>query len=1008
MAVFPDKIVLKSSTDGNTEVRQSIGAGQSNEIVPGEIVVSRESSRVSLFTLDSNNSVVEIGASSDASDNSIQVRPGILLNFDGDVGDTQVDSSSVQSTYPSTTDKKFGSGSLFLGNNDVDPKDDTLRLYSSQMVDLGTYIWTLAFWIKTDPADWYVAEYPAGGPDSTWLSILGPSNYKSGPGAFHVYMDNGTPDMGGTGTSTSNSTGMALGAICLGLGPGETGTDYPDGIPSTGEVITSGGVSVADNAWHYVAIQHEGRGVYSIFIDGVLANRKTNPSSINYSDPGSSITVMPPDMEIGAPGDSTSGVAYIKPGMNGYLDAISIHVGAVLYAGVDTFEVPTSPPDDSLQGTGYNYLGALFDVHLTTPVQDQDILAFDATLNRWYNYPAPPVDISSGELGQLADVDLSTTPPNTGDGLIYDGANWVPGASTNAFADLSDISLLGSGTTLTSWGFPGGPTFASSTEARIHLQPNKFSPYVYAGLSSWGNGNISLIGGTGSSARSVLNLDPNQVRFSNSASSSSANDANFWSVVVETAPGTGNRMRYRELPNLGTGLLDLSVPCMGQVRDTGVITSTTPPSTTPNGEPLIDGSLWWNSASSILYVYEGGQWVEGSSSGGGGGDGGSSAGVTLVNSSDEVAGDYNNLEIVLPLGANLQVEDLAVVTVNTKADGNPNSPTPLAVPAGWTLASSQAYVSSSATADCYSSIIYKYISQSDIDTGTVTLQNSPALAGDDWFFQRAVFRNAVLSFSNIVDTTLTGALPVEGYDYTGIPAPIGGFHFVTATNIYAFTTTSGTKVTPSFGSNLAWLNGSSVNNDGFEENTSRRISSLLGTGNLEFNIQALNESGVAATLTDGFHIMVATIGPANPNAGSSDSGVSTRDRLTEVQTASSGAATFSGIGHSGTLLSVSSSLDAWIVLYGSNLDRNNDAGRAYNTDPAPGSGVFAEFYVTAGSTVLATPGTAYVNNDTVSTEAMYVAVRDQAGVNVDAEVTIVAYGDRQITAFSGGTFGSGV
>jgi len=111
----------------------------------------------------------------------------------------------------------------------------------------------------------------------------------------------------------------------------------------------------------------------------------------------------------------------------------------------------------------------------------------------------------------------------------------------------------------------------------------------------------------------------------------------------------------------------------------------------------------------------------------------------------------------------------------------------------------------------------------------------------------------------------------------------------------------------------------------------------------------------------------------------------------ETQTAASGAATFAELGASGILVDITSSLDAWIVLYPTAADRAADAGRAYGTDPAPGSGVLAEFYVTAGGTVLASPGTTYFNNDTPDADALYVAVRDQAGADVNSEVTIKAY-----------------
>jgi hypothetical protein len=113
--------------------------------------------------------------------------------------------------------------------------------------------------------------------------------------------------------------------------------------------------------------------------------------------------------------------------------------------------------------------------------------------------------------------------------------------------------------------------------------------------------------------------------------------------------------------------------------------------------------------------------------------------------------------------------------------------------------------------------------------------------------------------------------------------------------------------------------------------------------------------------------------------------------VTEAQTASGGAATFVGIGKSGQLVQVTSSLDAWIVLYPTAAARTADAGRAFGTDPSPGSGVLAEFYITAGGTVLATPGTVYFNNDATKVNAVYAAVRNQAGTSVNSEVTLECY-----------------
>lgn len=128
----------------------------------------------------------------------------------------------------------------------------------------------------------------------------------------------------------------------------------------------------------------------------------------------------------------------------------------------------------------------------------------------------------------------------------------------------------------------------------------------------------------------------------------------------------------------------------------------------------------------------------------------------------------------------------------------------------------------------------------------------------------------------------------------------------------------------------------------------------------------------------------------------------------ETQAGLGGVATFSGLGYSGILQKVSSTLDAWIVLYSSAAARTADAGRAYNTDPEPGSGVLFEAYVLGNTVVTPSPGTTYLNNDTALTEAIYAAVRDANGNPVEASVTIYAYGLAAITAVSGGTFGSGL
>ena len=80
MAVFPDRIVLKNSKDGDSAVSEAIKNNGSDPIVSGELVISQGNGKASLYTLDANGTVVPVGVSSvDAS-----IEPSIILNFEDD------------------------------------------------------------------------------------------------------------------------------------------------------------------------------------------------------------------------------------------------------------------------------------------------------------------------------------------------------------------------------------------------------------------------------------------------------------------------------------------------------------------------------------------------------------------------------------------------------------------------------------------------------------------------------------------------------------------------------------------------------------------------------------------------------------------------------------------------------------------------------------------------------------------------------------------------------------
>lgn len=60
MAVFPDRIVLKNSTDAQSAIVTAIGAGGSDAITQGEIVLGLDTGSARIYTRDAVGSIVTI------------------------------------------------------------------------------------------------------------------------------------------------------------------------------------------------------------------------------------------------------------------------------------------------------------------------------------------------------------------------------------------------------------------------------------------------------------------------------------------------------------------------------------------------------------------------------------------------------------------------------------------------------------------------------------------------------------------------------------------------------------------------------------------------------------------------------------------------------------------------------------------------------------------------------------------------------------------------------------
>lgn len=438
MAVFPDKIVLKNSTDGDDLVKTQVSTGGVYEISEGELVISRKPGRASIFTLDSFGGIVEVG--DPKASFKEKVTPSILLNFESAALDTPYYSNFV-SAFPTTSEKKFGTQSANFFNSQVAPTGDGLGIQNGNTPLIGVQKFTLQFWIKGNVANWYPNPLNSG---SNYLAVMGIGQYVRGPGAFIVYLDGGTVDTtNGGGTSTSAQANQARGSVVFGINPGTSIAH--DFLPSTGEIISSKSVTVLDNDWHHVNLQHEGSGVYSLFIDGELVERQVYSEAIDFNDAGTSGVVLPQEFRVGyIPSGQTNLDAL--PGFHGYLDAISFHVGASVYTGETAFTVPTSAPsnDDVYNATTPNTIRNAYDTSLPAyaDLANNSLLVWKTSSQTWETSTQPPANISNNSISDLSDVDLGTVSQILENYILkWDDVNdkFVP--EVNSFATLDGISL---------------------------------------------------------------------------------------------------------------------------------------------------------------------------------------------------------------------------------------------------------------------------------------------------------------------------------------------------------------------------------------------------------------------------------------------------------------------------------------------------------------------------------------------------------------------------------------
>ena len=117
MAVFPDRIVLKNSTDSDAAIRTAIQTGGTDEILRGELVVGLGQSSLVLYSKDSNGDIISFSPTSAAARVIVsETEPTIGINsqplVDGDLW--YQPGTNTFYVYESSTWKPIGGSSVVI------------------------------------------------------------------------------------------------------------------------------------------------------------------------------------------------------------------------------------------------------------------------------------------------------------------------------------------------------------------------------------------------------------------------------------------------------------------------------------------------------------------------------------------------------------------------------------------------------------------------------------------------------------------------------------------------------------------------------------------------------------------------------------------------------------------------------------------------------------------------------------------------------------------------------